>query len=86
MTDTTWFSFWVGNLWGNEILAFLGTLGVYSMIAIFGRVSYFMMLVLAICYFAVFGVGYFGILIYFPAFLFSLLYFWYELNRFRKEV
>jgi len=79
------FTFWVADLWGSSLLALFGTGALFAFIGILGRMSYSLLFALLMLYFMVFGVGFFGIIIWLPMFLFSMVYFGLKVYDFLQK-
>ena len=79
------FSFWVEDLWGSALLALFGTGLVYAIIGIMGKMSFFLLFSMLALYFLVFGLGFYGMIFWFPVFLFSMIYFFFQLYKFVQK-
>jgi len=77
---SVFYTFWM-SVWGVEWLAFMGTAGIFALIGVVGRMSWFLFSVLMILYFVTFGTGFFGIVWYLPFVIFALYYFFTGLNK-----
>ena len=75
------FAFWVGEFWGSMWLALIGTGLMFAVIGVLGRMSYLLLTTLLVLYFIVFGVGFFGIIVYLPLILLSGIYFVFQLYK-----
>lgn len=76
------FTFWVSGLWGSAILALVGTAFIFAIIGVLGRMSYMLLGVLLALYFVVFGVNLYGVIVYLPLVLLSVIYFGFQIYKF----
>lgn len=76
------FSFWVESIWGSSMISLFGTAVLFALIGILGKWSYILLFTMMMFYFLVFGVGFYGIIIWLPAFLFAVVYFFIQIYRF----
>lgn len=72
------FTFWVSELWGSPVIAFIALCFLYFIIGIMGRMSYMLLFSMMCLVFMVFGIGFFGMLFWFPVLLISLIYFFLQ--------
>ena len=79
------FSFWVESLWGSALLTLFGTGFIYAVIGIMGKMSYFLLASMLMLYFLVFGLGFYGMIFWFPVFLFSMIYFFLQIYKFLQK-
>ena len=79
------FGFWVGDIWGSPLMALLGTAGLYAIIGVLGRMSYFLLFTLLGLYFVIFGIGFYGMVFWLPMFLFSITYFFLQMYKFLQK-
>ncbi len=79
------FSFYVEQIWGSALLSVIGTGAIFAVIGVLGRMSYFLLIAMLILYFIVFGIGFVGLIIWLPLFLFSVIYFGIQVVRFLQR-
>ena len=79
------FSFWVEELWGSFIAAFLGTMFLYLVICLLGRLNAITTITLLAAYVVVMGIGFLGIGFFIPIMIFSIWYLWVNVNRFANR-
>ena len=79
------FNWWVGSLWGSPLMALFGTGGLLALIGVLGKMSYMLLFSLMALYFMAFGVGFYGILVWLPLFIISVIYFFLQLYKFLQR-
>lgn len=78
----SFFSFWVEGIFGTALLSLFGTAALLILIGIFGKWSYMLLFTMIGLYFLVFGVGFYGTLIFLIFFLLGLTYFFIQFYKF----
>jgi len=76
------FQFWVGDIWGSNMIALIGTAFMYAILGVMGRMSFTLISVMLGLYFVIFGTGFFGIIFWFPIFIFAVIYFFLQFYKF----
>ena len=79
------FNFWVQDLWGSALMTFFGTGLIFAIIGVMGKMSYFLLTTMLILYFTVFGIAFYGMLFWLPLFLFSFVYFVFQIYKFTQR-
>lgn len=79
------FTWWVADVWGTGLMALFGTGALFAIIGILGKMSYMLLFTLLALYFLVFGVGFFGIVVWLPSMLFAVIYLFLSIYKFVQK-
>ncbi len=78
------FDLWVIELWGSGLVSLFATAVIYTGIGLFCRVGFMTLTMLLGLYFIIFGLGFYGMIFWFPLFLFSLFFLFLQVYKFAQ--